>query len=71
MPDQGSPLRGSTAVWLRTRSSTGSMPRVYASSSRADSIAKLPWASAGARMDVGAQMFILACRSWVITLGHR
>lgn len=51
--DQGRPEEGLTSAWLRRRSSTGSLPSSWASSSIAHSSASMPLASPGARMKVG------------------
>ena len=45
--------RGSTGVWLRSRSSTGSIPSSYARSSIATSSIATPSASPGPRVNVG------------------
>ena len=54
------PCVGSWSGSLRRRSSMGSMPRVPASSSTADSSAKVPTDSPGARMKVFATMSMCA-----------
>jgi len=56
--EKGSPDVGSLSGSLRSRSAIGSMSSATASSSIADSSAKVPTDSPGARMNVLASMFI-------------
>ncbi len=67
--DHGLP-RGSVAAWFRTRSSTGSTPRRYASSSIAVSSTNTPTDSPGPRVNVGVIVLPRTSRYTPSKFGH-